>query len=150
MRPMAHLVRVPDDKRISLETVHIRPNQPLQVGVWGMTREIKLVGTRDSKWDENPLKQTHDLRLAGGGEILAAPLCKAAPLPIPPSKKDYAASQFTFSTEGTYRIELRNGVDVWDWLRVSCYATPPASLADINTKGSGTLNVHVVWATAGA
>ena len=146
---MAHLVSVPDDKRISLDTVFLRPNQPLKVGVWGMASDLKLVATKDNGWDDDVLKQTKDLRLAGAGEVLGAPLCKAAPLTIPPGKKDYAASQFTFAAKGTYRIELRNGINVWDWLRVSCDVKPPETIADNKTKGSGTLNVHVVWATAG-
>jgi hypothetical protein len=145
---MSHLVSVPDDKRVSLDTVHLRPNQPFKVGVWGMTSALQLVATKDSKWDKEVLKATKDLRLAGAGEVVGPPTCKTAPLPIPPGKKDYAASQFSFATEGDYRIELRNGINVWDWLRISCSVKAPDK--DIKAKGSGTLNVHVVWATASA
>ena len=147
---MAHLVSVPDDKRVSLDTVFVRPNQPFKVGVWGMAGDLKLVATKDNGWDKDVLKQTKDLRLAGAGEVVGAPLCKMAPLPVPPGKRDYAASQFTFATKGDYRIELRNGINVWDWMRISCDVAPPAALADVKKKGSGTLNVHVVWATGGA
>ena len=115
-----------------------------------MTSDLKLVATKDTNWDDKVLKETKDLRLAGTGEVIGAPVCKTAPLPNPPGKKDYAASQFSFANEGSYRIELRNGINVWDWLRIACYVKPPNGIADINTKGSGTLNVHIVWATAGS
>ncbi len=41
-------ISVPDDKRISLDTVFPRPNQPLKVGVWGMASDLKLVATKDN------------------------------------------------------------------------------------------------------
>jgi hypothetical protein len=113
-----------------------------------MTSNLQLVATKDSAWDDKLLKESKDLRLAGAGQIVGAPTCKTAPLAIPPGKKDYAASQFSFATEGTYRIELRNGLNVWDWLRVSCSVKAPDK--DLKAKGTGTLNVHVVWATGGA
>jgi hypothetical protein len=147
---MAHLVRVPDDQRISLDTIQLPPNQPLKVGVWGMTGDLKLVATRDSDWDKKVLETTKDLRLVGQGQIIGSPVCRTAPLPIPPGKKDYAASQFTFTSEGSYRIELRSGIDVWDWLRVACSTKPPVAMGENTAKGSGSLNVHIVWATAGA
>jgi hypothetical protein len=143
---MSHLVRVADDKRISLETVHVRPNVPLTVGVWGMVNGLELVPTLDSAWDESKVKREATSAEAALGQVAPANLCRTNVVPAPP-KKDYYVKQFTFPKSGNFRIELRMGIHVWDWMRVACSPTVPGEHANLGAKGSGVLNLHVIWAT---
>lgn len=146
---MSHLVRVADDKRISLETVHVRPNVPLTVGVWGMVNGLELVPTLDSNWDDSKVKKDIVSAEAALGQIAPPALCQSSVVPAP-AKKDYYAKQFTFPKSGNFRIELRMGIHVWDWMRVACSPAVPKAHADLNAKGTGTLNLHIVWAIAKA
>jgi hypothetical protein len=119
---MAHLELKPAGTRISNMTIDVQPNVPVTVGVWGPVPGLQLLPTLDNS--QNPI-----------GETLPANLCKVTTLPS-------SQSQFTFLQEGFFRLELRMDKSNWDWARVRCAkkaaATPVA-------KGSGTLNVEVLW-----
>ncbi len=143
---MSHLVRVTDEKRVSLETIYVPPKTPFKLGVWGMTNDLKLVACKDGDFDKAKIQAGASLQEAARTEIVEGTACQTAVLPPPPNKQLFV-KQFTFTKEDYFRIELRNGIHVWDWIRVQCAAKKPESAKASAVKGSGTLNVHVVWAT---
>ena len=143
---MSHLVRVTDEKRVSLETIYVPPRTPFKVGVWGMTNDLKLVACKDGTFDQAKITAGASLQEAARTEIVEGTACQAAVLPPPPNKQLFV-KQFTFTKEDFFRIELRNGIHVWDWIRVQCASKKPDNLKAPQAKGSGKLNVHVVWAT---
>lgn len=119
---MSHFVKVPGEKRVSLETLQVAPGSPLTLGVWGWKDDLGL-----SVVALNESGQTTDF-------------CTIKmPVGAPKDRR-----VLTFSKEGTYRIELKQGESMWDWLRVAATKNA-ANSADYKATGSGTLGLEVFW-----
>jgi hypothetical protein len=121
---MAHLFRSSDQKRVSLELLHARPNQPLAFGISGYIPELKILATLD---DDT-------------GTELPPTFCKTTKLSAVGDRW-----QFLFIKEGTFRVELRNGTAVWDWMRLTISNKLTSGWKDYQAVASGTLKVQVLW-----
>ncbi|MBI4910294.1 MAG: hypothetical protein HY820_42145 [Acidobacteria bacterium] len=139
---MSHFTSGDGKKRLSLDTIHATSGGSFTIGVWGMTDALKLVVSEDKALDVNKLKPG-DLRpQVLGVDAKVATITKLNK--IPNTEVTVYKIQMNKVT-GVYRLELQFGVDVWDWARLQCGAKP--AVAEDTSKGTGYLNVHVVWAT---
>jgi hypothetical protein len=143
---MSHLMSWPTRKRLSLESVHVLPQGKLDVACWGMCPGLEFVATDDldqefdiaagTYRDEEKSKYTLGTKLTDAQ-------CKVTDLPC--TDPTVAAKRFQFKDTGNFRIALRMGGHVWDWMRVYVAQSAPDSIAN-KAVTDGALNVDIVWA----
>jgi len=125
---MSHLaLGKAEGQRVSLKTLYVTPNAPLNIAVWGWIPGLKMVGYTDPNM----------------GKFEPDPTRKLTKTECDPEITDGASAKFHFRKQGKYRLELRMGEAVWDWCRVDC--DPKNHAAKAEAKGSGTLNVEIIW-----
>ncbi|BDC49045.1 hypothetical protein F183_A13610 [Bryobacterales bacterium F-183] len=136
----------PARKRLSLESVHVTPNGTLQVACWGVGAGLEFHATDDADWSfdiqagtyNDANKQNYVL-----GTKLTDTQCKITDVPC--DDKVVAVKKFQFKEPGQYRIVLKMGAAIWDWMRVYVMQKAPDSIADKKVT-TGTINVDFVWA----
>jgi hypothetical protein len=113
---------MPKGDRVSLQTLYVLPSQPLSLGIALNVSGLKLVA------------------LAEDG----SPCQSCAIAPDRTSKPDLPVYKLTFSGKASFRVELRMGDSMWDWLRVDTTKVPK-DVGDYAAKGGGKVKVEVVW-----
>jgi hypothetical protein len=145
---MSHLMNWPDQKRMSLESVHVLPGGKIRIACWGMCPGLEFIATTDDDWgaaiDSN--QTITDKEKFSLGTKLTEKQCKVTDIPC--KTANVAVKEFQFFDVGhtmTARIVLKMGSAVWDWMRVHVKINVPAEISNRET-GTGTLKVEVMWA----
>ncbi len=136
----------PSQKRSSLESIHVKPNGKIQVACWGMCPGLEFIATDDLDWQFDIASGTYreeDKAKYTLGTKLTAAQCKVTDLPC--TLPNVAVKQFQFTASGQYRIVLRMGSAIWDWMRVYVMQQAPESVSD-KAVTDGALKVEVLWA----
>jgi hypothetical protein len=127
---MSHLaLGKAEGQRVSLKTLYVTPNAPLNLAVWGWIPGLKMVGYTDPE----------------AGPMDPDPTRKLNRTECDPDVTDGSAAKFHFKKKGRFRLELRMGESVWDWCRVDCDPKNHKPKAEAKGSGSGTLNVEILW-----
>jgi hypothetical protein len=121
-KKMSHIVKMPKGDRVSLETHYVLPGQPLLLGIALYTQGLKLVALAE----DGSVCQTCDI------------------VPDRTSKPALPVFKLTFKGRASFRVELRMGDAMWDWMRVDTTKVPKDA-ADYSAKGTGKVKVEVVW-----
>jgi hypothetical protein len=136
----------PGQKRLSLESAHVKPGGKLQVACWGMCPGLEFIATDDLDWQfdlsTGKYVEAEKAKYTLGTKLTAAE-CKITDLTT--KVENVAAKQFQFVKEGVYRIVLRMGGALWDWMRVFVQNSTPEEVSD-KAVTDGTLNVEILWA----
>lgn len=138
----------PARKRLSLESVHVQPNGTLQVACWGIGNGLEFHATDDADWTFDIQSGTYkdeDKQKYVIGTKLTGTQCKITDVPSQDPK--VAVKNFQFKESGQYRIVLKMGTAIWDWMRVYVMQKAPDSIAGKKVI-SGTINVNFVWAVS--
>lgn len=144
---MSHLMSWPSQKRISLDSVQVLPGGKIKVACWGMCPGLEFIATTDADWSNdvasyNYKEENKDQYILGAK--LTPQQCKVTDLPS--ALPNIVAREFQFFGDSTsYRIILKMGTAVWDWMRVHVTKNTPDVIAN-HAVASGTLNVEVLWA----
>src|SRR5262245_3319645 len=119
---MSHIVRMPKEDRVSLQTLNARPNQPITLGIALFVPGLKLVA------------------LAEDGSVCGS--CTITE--VKTTKPNFAVNTLSFKGVGTFRVELRMGDAMWDWLRVDT-KTAGKDASTYAATGTGKVKVEVLW-----
>src|SRR5262245_7590809 len=106
---MAHLMSKDGKKRISLDTLVVKPGV-LEVGVSGMIPSLSLVLTDDPEIDTNKLKPG-DLRPQIAGKVIPKTKADEQLKPRTLPNTDITVIPVAIHNPGIYRLELRSGID---------------------------------------
>lgn len=143
---MAHLMNWPGQKKLSLESVHVTPNGNLQVACWGMCPGLEFIATDDLDWQfdiaSGTFREEEKAKYTLGTPLSAAQ-CKVTDIPC--KVPNTVVKQFQFKESGQYRIVLRMGGGLWDWMRVYVKNNVPEVITDKEIT-DGALNVEILWA----
>lgn len=143
---MSHLMTWPARKRLSLESVHVPPNGTLQVACWGAGNGLEFHATDDADWSfdvQAGIYNDADKQKYVLGTKLTSAQCKITDVPC--DDKVVAVKKFQFKESGQYRIVLKMGTAIWDWMRVYVMQQAPEAVAN-KEMATGTLNVDIIWA----
>jgi hypothetical protein len=145
---MSHLMNWPDQKRMSLESVHVLPGGKVRVACWGMCDGLEFIATTDDDWGAAiASNQTiTDKEKFSLGTKLTDNQCKVTNIPC--KTPNVSVKEFQFFDVGTTmtaRIVLKMGAAIWDWMRVHVKINVPAEISN-REIGSGTLKAEIMWA----
>jgi hypothetical protein len=136
----------PSQKRISLDSVHVRPGGKIKVACWGMCPGLEFIATTDSDWSNDVATLNYKEENKNQyvlGTKLTDKQCKVTDLAC--ALPNVVAKEFQFFEQSTTaRIILKMGSAVWDWMRIHITKNVPEVIAK-HAVTSGALNVEVLW-----
>lgn len=113
---------MPKEDRVSLQTLLAKPNQPITLGIALYAPGLKLVAFAE------------DGTVCGSCTITE----------VKTNKPNFSVSTLSFKGVSTFRVELRMGDAMWDWLRVDT-KTAGKDSSTFAATGTGKVKVEVLW-----